>query len=101
MKGIGPKKASVLIERYGNLEGVYMHLDTLEHEKGWKSAAIKIREQRENAFLSRKLVRLKVDIDLSSQVTDIQQDLRWICRDSEPYLQQLGLERYFPYLRPI
>lgn len=101
VRGIGPKKAAKLIERFGSLESVYQNLDMLETEKGWKSAANKIRDQKENAFLSRTLVKLKTDIDLSSQVTDIQRDLEWVAGDSVPFLRELGLERYHSALLPI
>ncbi len=60
VKGIGAKTATALIQKYGNLEGVYAHLD---ETKG------KMRENLENdkeiAFLSRVLGTIRRDVDVT------------------------------------
>ncbi len=55
--GVGPKTAEKLINQYGSLEGVYDEL------AGMKKSKLKERleENKEKAFLSRDLIRLKYD----------------------------------------
>lgn len=101
VKGIGPKKAAHLIQKYGSIESIYEKIDIIMLEKGWKSASEKLLQNKENAFLSKQLVTLRTNIDVSSQVTMVQQDLLWTAGDSLPFLSKLGLERYHSYLQPI
>ncbi|MEK9173830.1 MAG: DNA polymerase I [Patescibacteria group bacterium] len=60
VKGVGAKTATDLIQKYGNLEGVYAHLDDT---KG------KMRENlerdKDQAFLSRVLGTIKLDVDIA------------------------------------
>ncbi len=53
VKGIGPKTAVKLLQKYRTLDGIYEHLD--ECTKGEQK---KLEEGRETAYLSRKLVVL-------------------------------------------
>lgn len=101
VKGIGPKKAANLIQRYGTIESLYEDIEALSKEKGWKNASEKLRLNKDKAFLSKQLVTLKTDIDLSAQVTDIQRDLIWKGGDSLGFLTELGLQRYHKDLKPI
>jgi len=58
--GIGPKTSAKLIGEYGSLENLYDQVDTLKKSK-MKQNLI---ENRELAFLSRDLIRLKYDVDI-------------------------------------
>lgn len=58
--GIGPKKASELIREFGTLENLYEHLDDIKNERTRQM----LRDGRESAFISKKLVTLKRDVDL-------------------------------------
>ncbi|MCB9127416.1 MAG: DNA polymerase I [Ardenticatenales bacterium] len=51
--GVGQKTATSLLQQYESLEGIYDHLD--EVATRWRS---KLAEQRDNAFLSKALVRI-------------------------------------------
>ena len=73
VKGIGPKTAVALLSKYNNLEGVYEHLHELT-----KGQQQKLSDDRESAFMSRKLVRLAEDVPLDACPAD------------------LGLEKYDP-----
>lgn len=53
VKGIGPKTASDLLQRYQTLEGIYEHIDEI---KG--TTQEKLLRDREQAFLSRELGRI-------------------------------------------
>ncbi|MDR0476744.1 MAG: DNA polymerase I [Desulfobulbaceae bacterium] len=55
--GIGPKTAAKLISDYGSLDGIYQAIGTMKASKNKERLA----ENREQAFLSRQLIRLKTD----------------------------------------
>ena len=57
VKGVGVKTASKLINQYKTLENLYEHIDEI---KG--ALQKKLISDKENAFLSRKLVTLKTDL---------------------------------------
>ncbi|MGI9535607.1 MAG: 5'-3' exonuclease H3TH domain-containing protein, partial [Desulfocapsaceae bacterium] len=59
--GIGPKTASKLIVEHGSLDGLYEQVDSLKKSK-MKERLI---ENREAAFLSRDLIRLKTDVEMA------------------------------------
>lgn len=59
--GIGPKKAAELINQFGGLDNLYNHLDDIKNERTRNL----LRDNREMAYVSRKLVQLKSDVDLS------------------------------------
>lgn len=59
--GIGEKGAKALISEYGSLEGVYENLDKLK-----PAQRKKLEENRDKAFLSRDLARIKCDLSVES-----------------------------------
>jgi len=59
VRGVGPKTAAQLIQQYGTIEGVYLHLDDL----GKRAIRAKLEADRENAFLSRELVRIDTGLE--------------------------------------
>lgn len=59
--GIGPKKAAELINQFGSLDGIYEHIDEIKNERV-RNLLI---DGRESAYISKKLVTLKTDVDLS------------------------------------
>ncbi len=56
--GVGPKTAAKLIGEFGSLEKLYDNVETLKKSK-MKERLV---ESRETAFLSRDLIRLKMDV---------------------------------------
>ena len=58
VKGIGPKGASSLLREFGTVENLYENLD----EVGAKGTRKKLEENRENAFLSLGLARMRFDV---------------------------------------
>lgn len=58
--GIGPKTAVKLIKEYGSLENVYLNIDEI---KGGKVAE-KLKEQKETAFLSRRLAAIERNMEI-------------------------------------
>ncbi len=82
--GVGEKTASALISSYGNLEGVYGNLDELR-----PSVARRLREHKDDAYLSRELVTIKTDVEIGTGIEDFRyggyaaEDLRGIFRELE------------------
>lgn len=59
--GIGPKKAAELINQFGTLDELYANLDAVKNER----IRNLLRDNREMAYISKQLVTLKTDVDLS------------------------------------
>lgn len=59
--GIGPKKASELINQFGSLDNLYNNLEDVKNER----IRNLLRENQESAYISKKLVTLKRDVDLT------------------------------------
>lgn len=59
--GIGPKKAAELINQFGSLNALYENLDTIKNERTRNI----LRDNRDSAYISKQLVTLKTDVDLS------------------------------------
>lgn len=68
-KGIGPKTASSLLEKYGSLEGIYANLDDLT-PRTRKS----LEEFREMMPLVRELVTIRTDLDLPVSLEELHSD---------------------------
>ncbi len=58
VKGIGPKTAVKLLQKYGSIENIYDHIDEIEPPRIRKL----LMEGKEKAFLSKKLVTLRDDV---------------------------------------
>lgn len=63
--GIGEKTAVDLLTRFGDLEGVYLHLDELSSK-----LREKLENGRENALLSRTLGTIKCDVPIGGELSD-------------------------------
>ena len=61
--GVGPKTAAKLISEFGTLEALYENLDHIPQDK----LRQKLADNKEDAFLSKKLVTLKQDVPLNGQ----------------------------------
>jgi DNA polymerase-1 len=64
--GVGPKSAEKLINEFGTLENLYANLESLKKSKMKES----LEAHREDAFLSRDLIDLKEDLDISENLDD-------------------------------
>ncbi len=65
--GVGEKTASALIAEYGSLEKLYASLDGLSR----KALRAKLEEHRELAFLSKRLVTIKTDVELPASLDEL------------------------------
>jgi len=69
VKGIGPKTASTLIAEYGSLENLYDNLDNIKPR--YKEL---LENGKAEAFLSRKLVKIKLDVDIQTDLKEYSYD---------------------------
>jgi DNA polymerase I len=60
VRGVGPKTAVALLEQWGDLDGIYAHLDEIEK----KAVRKKLIDHRDEAMLSRELVTLRDDVPI-------------------------------------
>lgn len=60
VKGIGPKTAVPLLERFGSLDNIYANLDRIERER----LRNLLLEQRESAYLSKELATLRTEEEI-------------------------------------
>lgn len=66
VKGIGEKTAFPLIQEYGSLEGLYENLDKITKV----AVKSKLETDREMAFLSKKLVTIKIDCPIDFELNE-------------------------------
>lgn len=67
VKGIGPKAAEALLQKYGTLEHMYENLSDVK--SSWRT---KLELEREQAFFCQRMAILKSDIPLSIPLSDLQ-----------------------------
>jgi len=63
--GVGAKTAKTLLQKYGNLENIYKHLDEITgrvHEN--------LKNDKQNAFFSRKLATIVLDVPIKLDLSD-------------------------------
>lgn len=65
VKGIGQKGAADLIQRFGNLDYIYDNIDTIDVKPGIRKKLI---EDKESAFLSRKLGEIYTDVPIEKDL---------------------------------
>ncbi|MEW6716011.1 MAG: DNA polymerase I [Chloroflexota bacterium] len=70
VRGVGPKTAEDLLGSYGTLDNIYAHLD--EHSPKLQEMLVAGREQ---AFLSRKLAKIVLDLDIPLDLEQARSEL--------------------------
>jgi DNA polymerase-1 len=65
--GVGPKTATKLIQKYGNVDNIYNNIDQLT-----ESQQVKFNNDIEIVELAKKLVRIETDIDVTFSVEDME-----------------------------
>jgi DNA polymerase-1 len=66
--GIGEKTAAKLVSTYGNLEGVYEHLEELPPKQRQN-----LGDARDRVFLNRDMSRLRTDVELDFSAAELRQ----------------------------
>ena len=68
VKGVGPKTATELIQKYGSIDGLYKSIDEIEKKK----LKEKLVQDKEKALLSRRLVTIDTEMELDCSFEDLQ-----------------------------
>ena len=87
--GIGPKSAQKLLDQFGSMEGVYENLDKLKGKQ-----LENIRDNRELAFLSRKIATIVTDLDFELDVDQVS----WPSFDAQAVAEAFGAIRFNAHL---
>ena len=66
--GVGKKTAQSLIEAFDSLEGIYENIDDKRISKGVRE---KLLRDRDNAYLSRDLARIKIDTPIERSLSEL------------------------------
>jgi len=61
VRGVGPKTATPLLQKYGTVEGIYEHLDEITA----KRARNALEKGQAVAFLSKRLVTIRIDVPVT------------------------------------
>ncbi len=69
VKGIGEKTALKIIKEFGSLENLYENLERVKPD----SLKLKLKEDKENAFLSKKLILLEKNLPLENLEKEFQE----------------------------
>ncbi|MBS1904520.1 MAG: DNA polymerase I [Bacteroidetes bacterium] len=88
VKGVGEKTATPLIQEYGDLDGVYTHLDKITK----KALKEKLTNDKENAYLSRTLATIKRDVPVDVTLDDLKYTKLPDFRKVEAMLMDLGFK---------
>lgn len=95
--GIGPKTASELINQFGSLNDLYENLDKV------KNARIQglLRDNRDSAYISKQLVTLKTDVDLTGLkiepfIFNTPEALKFVREKLESNSLSAKIEKLFP-----
>jgi DNA polymerase-1 len=67
VKGVGPKTATELIQKFGSIENLYEHIDEIDKVK----LKEKLQTDRDNAELSRKLVTIDTEVVVDCSIDDL------------------------------
>ena len=87
--GIGPKSAQKLLSQFGSMEGVYENLDKLKGKQ-----LENIRDNRDLAFLSRKIATIVTDLDFELDVDEV----AWPSFDEQAVAEAFGAIRFSAHL---
>ena len=90
--GIGPKSAQKLLAEFGTMEGVYDNLDKLKGKQ-----LENIRDNRELAFLSRKIATIVTDLDFDLNLDDVS----WPSFDTATASEAFGAIRFTSHLEKL
>ena len=90
--GIGPKTAQKLLATYGSMEGIYENLDKLKGKQ-----LENIRDNKELAFLSRKIATIVTDLDFELDLDKV----AWPSFDAEEAATAFGAIRFTTQLERL
>jgi len=96
VKGVGEKTAVKLITQYGSIANLYEHIDELPQNKLLE----KLINDRENAFLSRELVTIDVNVPLALSLDELKMDHQKL-RDNPELIEVLEELEFKSFLKKL
>ena len=96
VKGVGEKTAIKLITQYGSISNLYEHIDELPKNKMLE----KLINDRENAFLSRDLATIDVNVPLELSLDELRTDHRSL-RDNSQLIEVLEELEFKSFLKKL
>ncbi len=97
IKGIGEKGALKLLHEYGTLENIYENIDNIKS----KSIVKKLEESRENAFLSKDLVRIDRHVPLNIKDDKQVEFDRKKLMNAVPFLEEYEISSLVKRIRSV
>ena len=70
VKGVGSKTAVKLIDKYNNIDEIYSSVNSLDNER----MKNKLIDSKKNAYLSKKLVTIDLDVNIAFKLSDMNVD---------------------------
>ena len=70
VKGVGSKTAVKLIDKYNNIDEIYSSVNSLDNER----MKNKLIDSKKNAYLSKKLVTIDLDVNIAFKLSDMDVD---------------------------
>ena len=95
VSGIGPKTAAKLLDDFGSLDGVYENLPSIK-----ESIRVKLEANKENAYLSQTLAKIRTDLNLSIDLSEAATD-KFNFRAAEDFFKLLEFKTLISRLRTI
>lgn len=96
VKGIGPKGAIKLLQEFTTIEGIYQNIDAIKND-GLRN---KLLENKDKAFLSKKLVTICLDVPMSQSMDEYKRrpfDLTAL----EAFFEELNFKSFMNQARVI
>ena len=90
--GVGAKTAARLLQEYGSIEGLYEHADELKGKMGEK-----VRDNREAAFLSRKIATIVRDLDFELDLDAV----KFPAFDADEVVKAFGALNFTKHLKTV
>lgn len=87
IKGIGPKRATDLLLKYGSVENIYNHMDDIDEKT--KNLLL---EHRSDALLSQELATIKTDLDLGVGLDRLRLNIQKPSSELSEFLNSLSLQ---------
>lgn len=90
VSGIGPKTATVLIQKYGSVEGIYENLEQIKKESS--TLGNKLEENKEVALLSKELATVSRQAPSPEEILSLETTTSLDSEELHEYLKSFGFQ---------
>lgn len=89
VRGVGDKTAAQLLLQFGSMEGLYKALKKDELKDVRPAALTALTKHKEDAFMSRDLARIDLDVPIEMPIEDLVWDITKV-KEANEYLSRMG-----------